>query len=227
VWTGTRSRHLRHRWVCVAGIIPRALPCRQQQAGSAAQRVGRARSVRGPALHLPHLPHPHLPHPHLPYLPHPDLHHPQAVGQLFIFHTIKVYGPLIFATIQTVRQLISIFNSIVQFGHPINSMEVVGIVVVFFAISLQIFLSWQHAWARHADRATFFLSGEAFSEAGPVRNVSHPASGASDSSWEPVALVARNVLRRASSPRSLSAPTRRLKRKLHVRSGGGRRRRRI
>lgn len=71
------------------------------------------------------------------------------------------------------------------------------------------------------------LSGEAFSEAGPVRNVSHPASGASDSSWEPVALVARNVLRRASSPRSLSAPTRRLKRKLHVRSGGGRRRRRI
>ena len=37
-----------------------------------------------------------------------------AVGQLFIFHTIKVYGPLVFATIQTVRQLISIFNSIVQ-----------------------------------------------------------------------------------------------------------------
>tara|TARA_B100000780_G_C20715572_1_gene284481 strand:+ start:52 stop:210 length:159 start_codon:yes stop_codon:yes gene_type:complete len=27
------------------------------------------------------------------------------VGQLFIFYTIKRYGPLVFATIQTVRQL--------------------------------------------------------------------------------------------------------------------------
>jgi hypothetical protein len=53
------------------------------------------------------------------------------------------YGPLVFATIQTLRQLISIFNSIVQFGHPLVLMEGVGIGLVFFAISLQIFLKWR------------------------------------------------------------------------------------
>ena len=46
-----------------------------------------------------------------------------ALGQLFIFKTIKHYGPLVFATIQTVRQLLSVVLSILYFGHPINRME--------------------------------------------------------------------------------------------------------
>ena len=33
---------------------------------------------------------------------------------IYIYIYIKVYGPRVFATIQTVRQLIFIFNSIVQ-----------------------------------------------------------------------------------------------------------------
>ena len=49
------------------------------------------------------------------------------MGQLFIFYTIKRYGPLIFATIQTVRQLLSIVLSILFFAHPLNAMEVLGI----------------------------------------------------------------------------------------------------
>ena len=48
------------------------------------------------------------------------------MGQLFIFYTIKRYGPLIFATIQTVRQLLSIVLSILFFGHPINLAESAG-----------------------------------------------------------------------------------------------------
>ena len=43
--------------------------------------------------------------------------------QLFIFHTIKKYGPLVFATIQTVRQLLSIVLSIIFFGHEVCSGE--------------------------------------------------------------------------------------------------------
>jgi len=62
-----------------------------------------------------------------------------AVGQLFIFYTIKTYGPLVFATIQTVRQLLSIVLSILFFAHPLNAMEVVGIGIVFATLAAQIF----------------------------------------------------------------------------------------
>merc|ERR1712060_985362 len=61
-----------------------------------------------------------------------------AVGQLFIFTTIKKYGPLVFATIQTVRQLLSIMLSIIFFGHPVNHMEELGIAIVFIALAAQI-----------------------------------------------------------------------------------------
>ena len=37
-----------------------------------------------------------------------------AIGQLFIFTTIKRFGPLVFATIQTVRQFLSVVLSIVE-----------------------------------------------------------------------------------------------------------------
>mmetsp|Transcript_41942 Transcript_41942/g.136074 ORF Transcript_41942/g.136074 Transcript_41942/m.136074 type:complete len:209 (+) Transcript_41942:845-1471(+) len=66
-----------------------------------------------------------------------------AIGQLFIFHTIKTYGPLVFATIQTVRQLLSIFNSFVQFGHEVVPMELLGIGIVFLALGAQIGLRYR------------------------------------------------------------------------------------
>merc|ERR1719502_2610664 len=62
-----------------------------------------------------------------------------AVGQLFIFYTIKRYGPLVFATIQTVRQFLSVVLSIVFFAHPINLMMSLGIFIVFAALGIQIF----------------------------------------------------------------------------------------
>jgi len=65
-----------------------------------------------------------------------------AVGQLFIFYTIKNYGPLVFATIQTVRQLLSILLSIIFFNHPVNTMEAVGISLVFSALGGQILHKW-------------------------------------------------------------------------------------
>ncbi|KAL3903339.1 MAG: hypothetical protein SGPRY_011719 [Prymnesium sp.] len=61
-----------------------------------------------------------------------------AVGQLFIFYTIKEFGPLVFATIQTVRQFLSVVLSIVVFSHPINAGECSGIVIVFAALGGQI-----------------------------------------------------------------------------------------
>jgi len=66
-----------------------------------------------------------------------------AVGQLFIFYTISKYGPLVFATIQTVRQLLSIVLSILFFAHPINAMEMLGIAIVFVALTSQIYQKYQ------------------------------------------------------------------------------------
>ena len=71
-----------------------------------------------------------------------------AVGQLFIFYTIKRYGPLVFATIQTVRQLLSIVLSILFFAHPINAMETLGIAIVFVALTAQIYQKYQASKAK-------------------------------------------------------------------------------
>jgi len=66
-----------------------------------------------------------------------------AVGQLFIFYTIRRYGPLVFATIQTVRQFLSVVLSIVFFSHPINLMMGSGIAIVFFSLGAQIYDKWR------------------------------------------------------------------------------------
>ena len=66
-----------------------------------------------------------------------------AIGQLFIFYTIKRFGPLVFATIQTVRQFLSVVLSIVFFAHPLNTMEAVGIAIVFAALGGQILYKWR------------------------------------------------------------------------------------
>lgn len=76
-----------------------------------------------------------------------------AVGQLFIFYTIKQFGPLAFATIQTVRQFLSVVLSILFFHHPINQMEAVGILIVFAALGAQI---WHKFQARKAADHTGF-----------------------------------------------------------------------
>lgn len=54
-----------------------------------------------------------------------------TVGQLFISHTIKTYGALLFATVMTTRQFISILLSCVLFAHPLSMGQWAGTVVVF------------------------------------------------------------------------------------------------
>jgi adenosine 3'-phospho 5'-phosphosulfate transporter B2 len=41
------------------------------------------------------------------------------VGQLFIFYTLKKFGPVVFTIIMTIRQMLSMIISCVIFGHPI------------------------------------------------------------------------------------------------------------
>ena len=57
-----------------------------------------------------------------------------TIGQLFISHTIRTYGALLFATVMTTRQFISILLSCVLFGHPLSLGQWGGTATVFGAL---------------------------------------------------------------------------------------------
>ncbi len=44
----------------------------------------------------------------------------RAAGQLFITHTIRSYGALLFATAMTTRQFLSVLLSCLLFQHPLS-----------------------------------------------------------------------------------------------------------
>lgn len=61
-----------------------------------------------------------------------------ATGQLFIFYTIKEFGPIVFTVMMTTRQMFSITISCIIFGHEISLVSLVGAVLVFSVIFYQI-----------------------------------------------------------------------------------------
>jgi len=67
-----------------------------------------------------------------------------ASGQMFIFYTIKTFGPVVFTMIMTTRQLIAIVLSCVLYGHAISSGSMVGIVIVFSTIGYRIHRNHQN-----------------------------------------------------------------------------------
>eukprot|EP01024_Parvocaulis_polyphysoides_P030283 TRINITY_DN2750_c0_g1_i4.p1 TRINITY_DN2750_c0_g1~~TRINITY_DN2750_c0_g1_i4.p1 ORF type:complete len:361 (-),score=45.97 TRINITY_DN2750_c0_g1_i4:872-1954(-) len=54
-----------------------------------------------------------------------------TTGQLFISHTIKNFGALLFATVMTTRQFLSILLSCILFAHPLSLGQWVGTFLVF------------------------------------------------------------------------------------------------
>lgn len=63
-----------------------------------------------------------------------------AVGQLFIFMTIANFGPATFVLIMTLRMGLSILLSCILFSHPLSIVEISGILLVFFALFLRLYL---------------------------------------------------------------------------------------
>ena len=61
-----------------------------------------------------------------------------AVGQLFIFHTISSYGPVVFTIIMTCRQVVSVVLSCIMFHHALALVAVIGIFIIFSALTLKI-----------------------------------------------------------------------------------------
>ena len=54
-----------------------------------------------------------------------------ATGQLFIYFTIRKFGPVVFTIIMTTRQMFSMVLSTISFGHTVGLPGAVGSVVVF------------------------------------------------------------------------------------------------
>jgi adenosine 3'-phospho 5'-phosphosulfate transporter B2 len=61
-----------------------------------------------------------------------------AIGQTFIFFTIKEFGPLVFTIITSTRQLVAIVLSVIIYGHNIALEGVAGAAVVFAAIAYRV-----------------------------------------------------------------------------------------
>ena len=61
-----------------------------------------------------------------------------ASGQLFIYTTIKEFGPIVFTVIMTTRQMISICISSIIFGHAMSWKSAVGATLVFGVLFYQI-----------------------------------------------------------------------------------------
>jgi len=54
-----------------------------------------------------------------------------ATGQLFIFYTIKKFGPVVFVLIMTTRQMLSLVMSCLLYGHVLGMFSVFGALIVF------------------------------------------------------------------------------------------------
>merc|ERR1712020_330967 len=67
-----------------------------------------------------------------------------AAGQLFIYHTIKVFGPVVFIIIMTLRQAIAILLSCYIYGHVITVIGIIGVAIVFSATFLNIYCGYHN-----------------------------------------------------------------------------------
>ncbi|CAD5231695.1 unnamed protein product [Bursaphelenchus xylophilus] len=66
-----------------------------------------------------------------------------ACGQLFIYVTIQKFGPVVFAVIMTVRQILSIVLSSIYFSHHLNFVGILGLLVAFGSILVSIYVRYR------------------------------------------------------------------------------------
>eukprot|EP01036_Dinobryon_divergens_P024779 gene24779-33257_t len=62
-----------------------------------------------------------------------------ATGQLFIYYTIKEFGPVVFTIIMTTRQIFSLFVSCILYSHPLATLSWLSAVFVFGVVFNRIY----------------------------------------------------------------------------------------
>lgn len=63
-----------------------------------------------------------------------------ATGQLFVFHTIAQFGPVVFVVAMTVRQAVAVLLSCLIYGHRLGALGIAGVLIVFGAVFAKIYL---------------------------------------------------------------------------------------
>lgn len=85
-------------------------------------------------------------------------------AQLFIYHTIKTYGALLFATVMTTRQFLSILLSCILFVHPLTLGQWVATVVVFGTLYYKAFAGKKGGKPRQESETSDEKSGKTADE---------------------------------------------------------------
>lgn len=65
-----------------------------------------------------------------------------ACGGLLIFYTIRRFGPVIFATAMTLRQMLNFLVSVLWYGHEIKDTAWIGSGIVFAALLSRVLAKW-------------------------------------------------------------------------------------
>lgn len=78
--------------------------------------------------------------------------HQATTSQLLISYTIRAYGALLFATVQTTRQFLSILISCVLFSHIITTGQAAGTAMVFGALFYKCAWGTLHLFLFHIKR---------------------------------------------------------------------------
>eukprot|EP00929_Paragymnodinium_shiwhaense_P034517 TRINITY_DN18764_c0_g1_i2.p1 TRINITY_DN18764_c0_g1~~TRINITY_DN18764_c0_g1_i2.p1 ORF type:complete len:191 (-),score=26.63 TRINITY_DN18764_c0_g1_i2:300-872(-) len=63
-----------------------------------------------------------------------------VAGQFFIYSQVKEFGALVFAATMNLRQVVSILNSYIIYGHEVGLYQVIGLVLVFGALFYKSYL---------------------------------------------------------------------------------------
>lgn len=61
-----------------------------------------------------------------------------ALGQNFVFFTLRLFGALVLAAVTTTRKFFSILLSVFLFGHHLSSVQWGGVATVFAGLTLEI-----------------------------------------------------------------------------------------
>ncbi|EMD00485.1 hypothetical protein BAUCODRAFT_61426 [Baudoinia panamericana UAMH 10762] len=60
-----------------------------------------------------------------------------AMGQLFIFRTLSIFGSLLLVTVTVTRKMLTMIISVLWFGHSLSGMQWLGVALVFGGIGIE------------------------------------------------------------------------------------------
>ena len=101
-------------------------------------------------------------------------------AQFFITFTIKEFGALLYATVMTTRQFLTIFLSNILFAHAMSGTQWLGTVMVFGALYWKTYI---HQWSKKSPSGSSGTSGG--SNSGDDHGASHRRHGAPDDVQRP------------------------------------------